>query len=269
MANGRSTAKKWLCKGSALFVLAILTACQGGPSSPIKETEEFYINDRSSILLGSTRWTILDCGEQLYEDSRAQEYQDQQISGAQFVVTTYVGQAGDFNTTELFNAWGIGENDMGLLLVLYFDRNNEEFAYRETVYEMGLKMMGHFSAFRMDTLVTEYFDDPDIPVFDYDQRLISLYFGILQELYLQVYGYDSYDYQGFMDEYKLTKYDDFPLLPSDSERDPLPVWAWILIGAAVLLFGVFPGRFILPLLVSVFTGGRGGGGRSGGYWFRR
>ena len=269
MTNRRPAAKKWLFRGIVLLMLAFITACQGNPKPYIRATEEFYINDRSHILLGSTKWTIYAYSEELYEDSQEQEYQDQKISGAQVVVTTYVGQISDFSTTELFNAWGIGENDMGLLLVLYFDESEEGFAYRETVYEMGIKMMGYLSAFRMDGLVTEYFDDPDIPSFDYDQRLISLYFGIMQELYLNVYDYDSYNYQSFMDEYESNKYEEFDLMPSDYARDPLPVWAWILIAAGIILLGIFPGRYILPYLISGLTGGRGGGGRSGGYWFRR
>lgn len=269
MTNGRPAKKKWLFKGIALFLLAFLTACQGSPKPYIRETEEFYINDRSSVLLGSTRWTIYQYGEELYNDSQAQEYQDQKISGAQVVVATYVGQSSDFNTTELFNAWGIGENNMGLLLVLYFNANGEEYTYRETTYEMGKKMMGYLPAFRMSGLIDDYFDDPAISPSDYDQRLISLYFGIMQDLYLNVYGYDSYNYQSFMDQYELNKYEAYDLLPSDYERDPLPLWAWILIAAGVILFAIFPGRFILPYLISGFTGGRGGGGSSGGYWFRR
>ncbi|MFA5442651.1 MAG: hypothetical protein WC286_02045 [Bacilli bacterium] len=49
----------------------------------------------------------------------------------------------------------------------------------------------------------------------------------------------------------------------------MPVWAWVLIAIGILLLGVFPGKYIFPYLFSAFSSGRGGGGRSGGYWFRR
>lgn len=271
MINRLPATKKWFFKGLVLFLLAFLTACQGSPESHIRATEEFYINDRSHILLGSTKWTIYAYGEELYEDSQEQEYKDQNISGAQVVVTTYAGQVGDFSTTDLFNSWGIGENDMGILLVLFFEKGAEEYEYnyKETVYEIGYRMSGYVSATRMDQLVTEFFDDPHIPTFDYDERLISLYFGIMQELYLNVYDYDSYNYQSFRNEYTLNKYEEFDLLPSDYEKEPLPTWAWILIAVGIIFIGIFPGRYILPFIFSAFTGGRGGGGRSGGYWFRR
>ena len=271
MTNRRTTAKKWFFKGLTLFLLAFLTACQGNPKPHIRPTEEFYINDRSNVLLNSTRWTIYAYGEELYEDSQAQEYKDQEISGAQFVVATYVGQPDDFYPPDLFNSWGPGENDMGLLLILYFQQGAEEyeFDYQVIDYVFGARMMGFISAFRMDELITEYFNDPEISPSDYDQRLISLYFGIMQELYLSVYDYDSYNYQSFMDEYALNKYEEFDLLPSDYERDPLPAWAWVLIAVGILLLGVFPGRYIIPYVFSAFTGGKGGGGRTIGYWFRR
>ncbi len=271
MTNRPSTTKKWLFKGLTFFLLTLLSACQGSPKPHIRETEEFYINDRSHILLGSTKWTIYAYSEELYEDSQEQEYKDQGINGAQVVIATYVGKVGDFSTTELFNSWGIGENNMGILLVLFFQEGESEYeyVYQETVYELGLGMMGYISAFRMDALATEYFDDPAISATDYDQRLISLYFGIIQEVYLSVYVYDSYDYQSFIDEYEDVKYDSFIPLPSDYEREPLPVWAWVLIAIGILLLGVFPGKYIFPYLFSAFSSGRGGGGRSGGYWFRR
>ncbi|MFA5442652.1 MAG: hypothetical protein WC286_02050 [Bacilli bacterium] len=158
MTNRPSTTKKWLFKGLTFFLLTFLSACQGSPKPHIRETEEFYINDRSHILLGSTKWTIYAYSEELYEDSQEQEYKDQGINGAQVVIATYVGQVGDFSTTELFNSWGIGENNMGILLVLFFQEGESEYeyVYQETVYELGLGMMGYISAFRMDALATEY-----------------------------------------------------------------------------------------------------------------
>ena len=269
MTTTSSAKKKWFFKVIGFFLLVFLSACQPTPQPHIKPTEEFYINDRSHILLSSTKWTIYTYGEELFEDSQDQEYKDLGISGTQVVVTTYVGQIGDFNTTTLFNDWGIGENNMGLLLVLFFQQNGDVFDYKETVYEMGIGMMGHLSAFRMDGLVTQYFDDPNIQASDYDQRLISLYFGIMEYMYMEVYDYNSYNYQSFMDEYEINKYEDFPPLPSDYEREPLPTWAWVLIVVGIILFGIFPGRYILPFIFSAFTKGGGGGGRSGGYWFRR
>jgi uncharacterized protein len=254
---------------SILAVLLIfLTACTSGPSPAIKATKEFYINDRPHALLNATRWTILTYSEELYDDSQEQEYVDQDISGTQIVVTTYVGQVGDFSTTDLFNAWKIGDNDMGILIVLFFSENEEEFIYNDMVIEIGSRMSGFLSAFSAEGLATDYFDDPSIPDFDYDQRLINFYFAVQEYVYKNIYSYPSYDFQTRLDNYENDKYEFFGLLPSDNETEPLPWWAWVLIIVGVLLFGTFPGRFLFPLMFKGMGGNRGGGGRSGGYWFR-
>lgn len=250
------------------MTLIFLAACNSGPSPAIKATEEFYINDRPHVLLNATRWTILTYSEDLYDDSKEQEYVDQDISGTQIVVATYVGQVGDFSTTDLFNAWKIGDNNMGILIVLFFSENEEEFLYNDMVIEIGSRMSGFLSAFSAEDLATDYFDDPSIPDFDYDQRLVNFYFAVQQFVYINVYGYGSYDFQTRLDNYENDKYEFFGLLPSDNETESLPWWAWALIIVGVLLFGAFPGRLLFPLMFKGMGGNRGGGGRSGGYWFR-
>ena len=270
MKSYLSNWKKVVFSSILALILIFLTACNSGSAPAIRATEEFYINDRPHALLNATRWTILTYSENLYDDSQEQEFVDQNISGAQIVVATYVGQVGDFSTTDLFNAWEIGDNDMGILIILFFSKNEEEdeFIYGDMVIEIGSRMSGFLSAFSAEQLATEYFDDPTIPEFDYDQRLINYYFAVQQYVYINTYNYASYDFQGRLDNYEEDKYEFFGLLPSDYERDALPWWAWVLIVVGILLFGAFPGRLLFPLIFRGIGGNRGGGGRSGGYWFR-
>jgi hypothetical protein len=269
MMTERNHHFSFVVKSFIVFLLVFLSACQTGSNPAIRQTEEFYINDRPGILLNATKWTIFTYGEELYEDSKQADYSAKDISGAQVVVTTYLGDSSSIDTTEIFNAWGIGENDMGILITLFFSQGEDEYIYNNMIFEIGERMAGHLSAFTADGLISTYFNDTSIPSYDYDQRLISLYFGVMEYLYLNVYDYQSYDYQSFIDEYALNKYDYLGPLPSDFEKDPLPVWAWILIIFAVVVLGVFPSRYLIPLIFGGFGGGRGGGGRSGGYWFRR
>lgn len=250
------------------MMLVFLMACNSSPAPAIKATEEFYINDRPHALLNATKWTILTYSEDLYDDSKEQEYVDQDISGAQIVVATYVGQVGDFSSTVLFNAWKIGDNDMGILIILFFSENGEEFIYNDMVIEIGSRMSGFLSAFSAKGLATDYFDDPNIPEFDYDQRLINFYFSVQQYVYTNVYDYASYNFQSYLDEYETNKYEFIGLLPSDHETQSLPAWVWVLIIIGIVVFGIFPGRFLLPLFFRGGGGNSGGGGRSGGYWFR-
>lgn len=84
-------------------------------------------------------------------------------------------------------------------------KNEEEFIYNDMVIEIGSKMSGFLSAFTAEGLANDYFDDPDIPDFDYDQRLINFYFAVQQFVYLNVYAYTSYNFQSFLDEYEINK----------------------------------------------------------------
>ncbi|MCB9498012.1 MAG: hypothetical protein H6688_00980 [Erysipelotrichaceae bacterium] len=60
------------------FFLSLLCGCQSAPA--IKETEEFYINDRH-ILLNATKWTILTYSEELYDDSQTEEFKEAKSMG--------------------------------------------------------------------------------------------------------------------------------------------------------------------------------------------
>ena len=248
-------------------MLVTLLGCSTKIDFP--QTKEFYINDNAKALLSSTKWTILEYSEELYIDSQDDEYEQQNISGAQVVVATYEGDVGDINTTELFNQWGIGRNDMGLLIVLFFDKINDELIYKELVIEIGDKMRGYISAFEANGIVEDYFYNLDTS--DYDFKVISLYFKILEIIYLRIYGYNSYDYQSFIDEYTDNQYEYFRKLPSEETNffESIPLWLWIVIIIFIVSTGSY--RWIIPF---VFSGSRsfrnsGGGGKSSGYWFRK
>ncbi len=256
-------------KTISLCLALFLSACQSPDPHIIRETEEFYINDRSHVLLNATRWTILTYSEELYEDSQQPYFQDNNISGTQVVIATHVGEADSIDTTATFNTWGIGQHDMGILITFFFTEGEDTYVYDSLSFQIGDRMAGYLSAFTASGLVSEYFNDPDISIHNVDQRIISLYFSVLSYIYLNVYEYETYDYQSFIDEYEANQYTYFGPLPSDHEITPLPWWGWLLIVTGILAFGIFPGRYIFPLLFSLISMRRGGGGRSRGYWFRR
>lgn len=251
---------------SVIVFIFILSGCKTNDGI-IKQTKEFYINDNANALLNATKWTIYTYSDELYIDSNQQEYEDKGISGAQVVVLTLIGKVGDINTTDLFNSWGIGKNNMGILLVLFFEEINDKLVYKELVFEIGLKMATYLSAFTANSLVDEHFNDPSIPSYDYDLRLISLYFAILEYIYLNIYEYNSYDYDSYTNEYLNNKYIYFGKLPS--EEFSLPFWVWIIF-AVLFLFGSW--KYLIPLVLFPFSKSSsisGGGGKSIGYWFRK
>lgn len=151
-----------------LFSSVFLVSCQSDPDpSVIKQTDAFYINDHAETLMNSTKWTILTDSIELYEDSSEQTYKDLGIDKTQIVVLTYQGNVGDINTTEIFNTWGIGKNNMGLFLVLFYDANLD---YLEMVVEIGTKTSEYLSAFESSNLVDACFNHPENDLLDIDMR---------------------------------------------------------------------------------------------------
>lgn len=251
-----------------LLSLTMVASCN--ETNTLKPTNEFYINDNAKALLNSTKWTIFAYSDELYKDSSADEYKEKMIGGSQVVVLTLANQDG-INITEIFNDWGIGKNDMGLLLVLYFDKNGDELIYNSLDVEIGVKMSEYLSAFEASIIVDEYFNNPKISATDIDLRLISLYFGFMEFIYLNVYEYSSYNYDSFINEYLDSQYEYFDLLPSERTDffSDLPLWAWIFIIVLVLLGSRI---FLIPLLFFLTGKGfsiSGAGGRSRGYRFRK
>lgn len=258
-----------LFSGIFVLILTLLIACSSAPSPAIKATEEFYINDRPKSLLNSTRWTILTYSEELYDYSRAEPFVNDDISGTQIVVATYIGNVGDFSSTDLFNSWGIGDNDMGILMILFFEKGEEDFGFKNIVFEIGARMAGYLSAHTASNLVAEHFYDPEVLDFDYDQKLINLYFAVQEHIYFNVYN-DTFDIQEYLEEYEENKYEYFGLLPSEQINDLIfPVWVWVIIVIVSLLFGVTPGGIFLFGFFRRGGQNKGGGGRSGGYWFHK
>lgn len=63
------------------------------------------------------------------------------------VVVAYIGDESTYNTTEIFNAWGIGENDMGILITVLFSKEGDNINYENVLFEIGTTMSGYLSAF--------------------------------------------------------------------------------------------------------------------------
>lgn len=251
-----------------LLISFFLISCQK-QNNTLKQTEEFYVNDNANALLNATKWTILNYSVELYNDSLESIYKHNNIDGTQVVVLTYVGEVGDIITTDIFNSWGIGKNDMGLFIVLFFEKDDKDFINTDIVVEIGTNLTEYLTAFHATNLVDEYFYNSSISNTNYDLRLISLYFALLEYIYLNVYNYDTYNYESYLNEYLINQYEYFGLLPSEKNKNSfkMPTWA-IILSIALVVFG--SSSVIIPISIgrnnTRFTGD---GGKSRGYWFRK
>lgn len=260
--------KRTILVGLYLFALLILSACTPTTNTVLSPSKLFYINDQNRVLLNATSWSIFTYGEELYEDSKASDI-NSNIQGSQVVVMTFVGDSSQISSSEIFNAWGIGENDMGILIILFFTPSGDGYTYDSMIFEIGSQMSTFLSAFGANDLITQYFDDPTIPSFDYDARLMSLYHGVLSYLYLNVYDYTSYNHQSYMDAYYEVQYDYIGALPGNVEPPFYTSTIFWIVVVVTILFGGSIFNFLPFILSSGDRVFRGGGGKSFGYWFKR
>lgn len=223
-----------------------------------KPTPEFYINDKAEVLTQGTKWTIYNNSRMLYEDSKDEEYPED-IRGAQVVVVTYKTDQ-EFLSTTLFNEMKIGENDMGLLIVLLFDSESN---FKEVIYDIGGKMMGYFTATDAGILIADHFN----AYYDFEMGLGEMYFETIKLIYNNAYDVNlTYD----MEQFEYDMYNTVDLLPS--ERTYYGSWF------EAILVGNLPPWLNIVLIVlmglgltgtigfGIFSSTSGGGGRSIGYW---
>lgn len=254
---------------SSFFALLtiVLSACS--PKAALKKTNAFYINDSAGALLSSTRYYIYHYSKLLYEETNENASAiSNKTNGTQIVVATKVGTEGVEFASDLLNAWGVGKNDMGLLLVLSFTPEGGFFNFNHMDVAIGDKMSTFLTAFTAEGLAQTYFDDPLIASSNYDLKLINYYFALMGEILDKAYGATSFNGASLVENYIEDEYEYFGhLMPS--EKEPIAWWVWVVAILAIVLFGSSP--LFYRLLFSLLGGGSnsGGGGRGRGYTFRR
>lgn len=255
--------------------LFVLSSC-AAPVLP--RSNAFYINDQANALLSSTEYLIYSSAKELYDrDSQKPEYKNTKINGTQVVVATYMGAVNSLDTTELFNKWQIGDNDMGLLLLLYFAPNPaDEYIplYLGMTREIGAKLANYISMFRLEEIFVETWESDYFLTAhreDYDYKLALFYTTVITEIYTKVYNSDAYDGESQMDNYALNQYESYyNYIPKGNAFElNLPWWiiTLIIIGVVVLFFT--GGLSWLFYFRYGGSGNKGAGGRSKGYKYSR
>ena len=97
--------------------LFVLSACQKDEYP--RPTDAYYINDFANILYEATRDSIRREGERLYDWT-----QDETDGGSQLVIATFevetLDEVANYDKTDLYRQWRIGDDDMGILVILFF-----------------------------------------------------------------------------------------------------------------------------------------------------
>lgn len=237
-----------------------------------KPTRNFYVNDYANILDEATRSSITMEGERLFELS-----EDEIDGGTQLVITTFELESesdiGDYDKTSLYRQWEIGKDDMGILVILFFVPYTEnDVTYLELIesqIEVGYRMEQYLTPTTLGNIIdhTLYSEE-----WDYlDMAVMHMVYELLDEIYVDIYGYESFDYDMMVYQEYLNNY------VSESETSILPM------SLLLYLFSPFSSssdRFsaILTVILFLVIGGggfgfirnKGAGGSSGGMGiFRR
>jgi len=230
-----------------------------------RPSSEFYVNDFAGALLPGSRDIFFSEGDRLYELTK-----DDDLGGAQVVVTTILAdneeEADSIDKTKLFRQWQIGENDMGLLILLIFLPSGDEMVLHSTQIEIGYRMESYITAIKAGQLIDNclYNDEWNGSL---DMGLGEMYYEFLKIIYVDAYGYDSFDYDMEDYRYYILEYEDY----DDTSMASLglvayifsPYSSWsskIFATIAVVLMGSGGGAFVFR---------RGKGGSSGGYGVNR
>lgn len=256
------------------IIIVFLVSCAKPYDNLDKPTSEFYINDAADALLQSTKWFIYQNGETYYDDTSLEDV-EMNIRGTQIVVATYLGDSSEIDTTSIFNSYGVGNNNLGIMIFMFYEQNpSGEKEFVDLIFEIGTEMSSYLSAFEASQLIDTYFYDDSL--LDVEQGIISLYYELIvltadriygwSEAYIESVYYTLYDYIE-------QQYDIVSPLPSEDT-----IWGFslepyqivIIIIVIIIIFGA-GGRFFIPLLLSMLgrSSNRGGGGSSFGYWFKK
>ena len=159
--------KKMMCCAAALLALC----WPAWAISVVSPTDDFYVLDQAGVLSTATQAHIVYNNDDLYE-----------ACGAQIVFVTLndTGSADIFDyALELFNQWGIGGKNNGLLVLLSIGA--QDYYYLE-----GTALERNLPAGQLADLVNTYLE-PDFAQGDYDAGCYKLFDALYEEV-ADIYG---------------------------------------------------------------------------------
>jgi len=234
----------------------------------------FYVNDFAGALSEGAADVMLFYGENLYEDTLDEGEGRSQIVLATFLVEDAM-EIADYDRTEIYREWKIGENDMGLLILLFFTESEIDGITYVTLidkvyYEIGTRMEAYLTTIEVDDAIEETIYKHD----DIDHGSVHLYLELCRLIYEKAYPEVFYPMEYDMDsmaEYIDTYTEDDSSLISDFSMNfltyvfsPYATWGNILAyGGLGLFLLIASGGIIFNI------GGGGSSGGKGGFTRRR
>jgi uncharacterized protein len=250
-----------------IFLLFVLSSCQKDEYP--RPTNAYYINDFANILYEATRDSIRREGERLYDWT-----QDETDGGAQLVIATFEVETeediANYDKTDLYRQWRIGDDDMGVLVILFFVPFIEnEITYLElieTQIEVGYRMEQYLTPTQLGAIIdSTLYSDEDVEL---DVAVMHMVYELLSAIYIDIYDYITFDYD-------LEVFEQYLIDHPDSSSDDEVSMGWIIYLLSPYATWGERLSIALPFLLFMILGGGiiknvGGGGSSGGMGiFRR
>jgi uncharacterized protein len=248
-----------------LFIFSFIT----GKTEYPRPTENYYVNDYADTLMEFTRQRITLEGERLFDLTY-----DEIDGGSQIVFATFeidsTDEIEEYDKTEIYREWQIGKDDMGVLVLLFFiDENIDEYGTLtlvEAQIEVGYRMEQYLTPAKLGRMLDDSVFNEDYEWL-IDLGVANLMYQLLDELYVNVYGYESFNYD--MDLYEDQLFDYTPEYYSST--DEMSLILYIFSPYSTTSDKIF---ILLPyVLLTIFGGGyivnKGAGGSSGGMGSRR
>ncbi len=214
---------------------------------------------------------VLFYGENLYEDTKGEGEGQTQLVLVTFLIDSPADIA-NYNLTDLYREWKIGDNDMGLLVVIFYQESEEDgITYKvpyQVSYKLGTRMEAYVTTIEVDHAIRDTInvdEDPQVGA-------LHLYVELARIIYDKAYADVFYPLEYTVEE--LETYLDTYVPIEDTLGAELsmsffsyllsPNASWLgILGYGVLGIIVFGagGGFILHLGKGGSSGGKGGSRR--------
>jgi hypothetical protein len=234
------------------------------PADPKNPSGEYYVNDYAQAFSSASTDYFLRKSTEVAERTSAKE-----LGAFQIVNATYAypeGASETYDKTDLFRRWGIGENDMGLLL-LYSYRLQADggLSLFKSEVEVGYRLSGYLTAGALGTLsdqaflsVTNWSD-----LYHIECAQAQFFAQILSHVLPEAYGISVTPFDPLLYQDYLINYNGKAYPPSR----PVSQWDYVFSygGNFFWAFG-FPLVFIGLFLAGdgLYVVGRGGSSGGGG-----
>jgi uncharacterized membrane protein YgcG len=226
----------------------------------------YYVNDYAEVLSAGVTDTIVYNAENMYESTKGEGDGRSQIVIATFMIES-IEEVAEYDRTEIYREWEIGENDMGILVLLFFEEvPYEGYTMPELLaveVEIGYNMEQYITPGQLGQIVDQTLLTYD--EWDYNLGVMHLYLELAHVVYRDAYEGVFYEFE--YDMVEMAEYlEGYSASSSTDSTMPMTFILYLLSPYLSFDTKIFYGIFAL---IVFFLGGGllrnvGGGGSSGG-----